>query len=64
MSLLFSNWLNEGYYEDDGRGDLTRIKDPADILRIQKEGNLYHNDGFTTDKVDENEIISLNNENN
>ena len=58
MSLLFRNWLDEGYYEEDSWGDLYRIENPVDILRVQKEGNLYHNDGFTTSKVDENEEIN------
>ena len=59
MSLLFRNWLEEGYYEEDSMGDLTRIEDPADILRAQQEGKLYQNDGMATTKVSEDENIDL-----
>jgi hypothetical protein len=59
MGLLFRNWLDEGYYEEDGMGDLTRIEDPADILRAQKEGTLYHNDGMATTQVYEDEKLDL-----
>ena len=41
MGLLFRNWLDEGYYEEDSWGDLTRIEDPDRILEAQKEGKLY-----------------------
>jgi hypothetical protein len=59
MSLLFRNWLDEGYYEEDCWVDLTRIEDPADILRAQKEGKLYQNDGMATTRVGEDENIDL-----
>ena len=35
MSLLFRNWLDEGYYEEDDWDDLTRIEDPEDIRRAK-----------------------------
>jgi len=57
MGLLFRNWLEEGYYEDDGTGDLTRITEPDDILEAQKNGRLYENDGMSTTKVYEDEEI-------
>jgi len=59
MSLLFRNWLDEGYYKEDGYDDLTRIEDRADILRAQKENTLYQNDGMTTTKVNDGENIEL-----
>jgi hypothetical protein len=59
MGLLFRNWLEEGYYEEDSWGDLTRIEDSADILRAQKEGKLYQNDGMATTKVGEDEKLDL-----
>lgn len=59
MGLLFRNWLDEGYYEEDGMGDLTRIEDPDDILRAQKEGTLYENDGMGTTKVPKDANIDL-----
>lgn len=52
MSLLFNNWLEEGYYEDDGYG-LTQVTDPQRIRELQREGCLYHNDGMATTKVHE-----------
>ena len=64
MSLLFRNWLEEGYYEEDGWGDLTRLEDPADILRAKKAGTLYENDGMATTKVPEDAKLDLNGESN
>lgn len=60
MSLLFRNWLDEGYYEEDGWGDLYRIEDPVDILRAKKAGTLFHNDGIATTQVYEDEKLNLN----
>lgn len=59
MGLLFTNWLEEGYYEEDSMGDLTRIEDPKEILEAQKQGRLYQNDGMATTKVSENENIDV-----
>ena len=64
MSLLFRNWLEEGYYEEDGWGDLTRLEDPADILRARNAGTLYENDGMATTKVPEDAKLDLNGESN
>ena len=61
MGLLFRNWLDEGYYEEDSWGDLTRIEDPDRILEAQKEGKLYQNDGMATTRVGEDEKLDLNN---
>ncbi len=59
MGLLFRNWLEEGYYEEDSMGELTKLEDPADILRAQNEGNLYQHDGMGMTKVNDDEIIDL-----
>jgi hypothetical protein len=59
MSMLFRNWLEEGYYEEDGFGDLTKITDPVEILRVQKEGRLYENDGMGTSKVHSSNNLNL-----
>jgi len=48
--MLFTNWLDEGFYEDDGYG-LTKIDDPDKLFEARKSGNLYHCDGFSTTKV-------------
>jgi hypothetical protein len=37
MGLFFRNWLDEGYYEEDSSGDLTRLEDPKDIRNAQKK---------------------------
>ena len=52
MSMLFQNWAENGYYEDDGYG-LTKVEDPARIRELQKEGSLYHHDGMGMTKVQE-----------
>jgi hypothetical protein len=57
MGLLFRNWLDEGFYEEDGWGDLYQITEPEDIYRAQKEGTLYHNDGMATTRVNEDQKI-------
>jgi len=36
MSLLFRNWLDEGYYEEDGYGNLFKIDDPIEIHKAKK----------------------------
>ena len=59
MSLLFRNWLEEGYYEEDGMGELTKVEDPAKIHELLKEGRLYEHDGMGMTKVNENDIITL-----
>ena len=64
MGLLFNNWLDEGYYEEDGMGDLTHITDIKDILKAQQKGSLYHNDGMGTTKVGENDTITIKNKGN
>lgn len=57
MSLLFRHWLDEGYYEEDAMGDLTKIEDPVEIRSVKKDGNLYHHDGYSLSKItDESEI--------
>jgi len=51
MALLFRNWLEEGYYEEDDYGDLTKIDDPTRIIESAKNGTLYENDGMAMTKV-------------
>ena len=60
MSLLFRNWLDEGFYEEDSRGDLTRLEDPAEIREAQLAGNLYEADGLGLSKVNEYDDIDIN----
>ncbi|MFA5207283.1 MAG: hypothetical protein WC428_01250 [Candidatus Paceibacterota bacterium] len=62
MSILFRNWLEEGYYEEDSWGNLTRIEDPDRIFQAQKEGTLYHNDGMATTQVYLGDKLDLNGE--
>jgi len=59
MGLLFSNWLEEGFYEEDGYGDLTRIKDPDKIHKAKKEGRLFEHDGMGMCKVNEEDEIRI-----
>lgn len=46
MSLLFRNWLDEGFYEEDEMGDLTKLESPEDIFRAARSGTLYEHDGM------------------
>ena len=64
IRLLFRNWLDEGYYEEDSWGDLTRIEEPEDIRRAKNAGTLYENDGMATTKVPEDAKLDLNGESN
>jgi len=59
MSMLFRNWLDEGYYEEDSWGGLTRIEDPQDIRRAQKNGKLYHHDGYCMTKSSDDENLNI-----
>lgn len=61
MSLLFRHWLDEGYYEEDSMGDLTKIDDPIEIRNAEKNGNLYHHDGYSLNKI---EIVNENEKSN
>lgn len=51
MGLLFRNLLDDGFYEEDGYGDLTRLDSLTEIERVAKEGNLYHHDGYSISKI-------------
>jgi len=60
MSILGSSWKAEGYYEDDGYGDMMFVDDPERIKELHKNGELYEHDGFGMSKVDNNQEINLN----
>jgi hypothetical protein len=51
MGLLFRNWLEEGFYEEDEMGDLTKIEDPIEISKAARKGNLYEHDGMGMNKI-------------
>lgn len=50
MTLLFRNWLEAGYYEEDSMGELTRITDLNEIHQARKEERLYYHDGYSLNK--------------
>lgn len=58
MSMLFRNWLDEGYYEEDSWGDLTRLDNVDDIQAAAARGTLYEHDGMGMTKVHNLIIIS------
>jgi hypothetical protein len=51
MGMLFRNWLDEGFYEEDSMGDLTRLTDPREIRRAEAEGTLFVHDGMGLSKA-------------
>jgi len=57
MGLLFRNWLEEGFYEEDGLGDMSKIEDISEILEAHKKGKLYRHDGMGLSLVRDNEEI-------
>ncbi len=57
MSLLFRNWLDEGYYEEDEWGNLYKVEDLSKLNQIKNQGNLYLNDGIATTKVNKDEEL-------
>jgi hypothetical protein len=57
--MFFRNWLDEGYYEEDSWGDLTRLEDPQDIRRAQKNVSLYHHDGYSMSKSSDDENLNI-----
>lgn len=59
MGMHFRNWLEEGYYEEDEFGDLSKIEDPYHIHKIQSEDKLYYHDGLGMTKVSISEDINL-----
>ena len=59
MSLLFRNWLEEGYYEEDSMGDLTKLDDIEKVIEAKKDGKLYYHDGYSIGKVDDNENLDF-----
>ena len=64
MSLFFRNWLDEGYYEEDSSGDLTRLEYPEDIRNAQINGTLYYHDGFSFGKAGDDELLNIEDEDN
>jgi hypothetical protein len=58
MSILGSNWLPEGYYEDDGYG-YTKVEDPERIRELQREGKLFEHDGMGMGRVENNDELSI-----
>ena len=64
MSMLFRNWLEPGYYEEDEMEDLTRLEDPIEIYRAQKAGKLYENDGMGTSKIHSSDDLNIVNDKN
>jgi capsid portal protein len=59
MGLLFNNYLDEGFYEEDSYGTLTKITNPKKIVEAQQKGALYENDGIATTKVKKDEDIVI-----
>ena len=58
--MLFRNWLDEGYYQEDDYGDLYRVENPYDLHDLQISGKLYYNDGMSTNRVDQYDDIDYN----
>ncbi len=50
MGLFFRNWLEEGFYEEDSQGDLTKITDPEVIKEAASNGTLHEHDGISMSK--------------
>ena len=59
MGLLFNNYLDEGFYEEDSYGTLTKITNHKKIVEAQQNGALYENDGIATTKVKKDEDILI-----
>jgi capsid portal protein len=59
MGLLFNNYLDEGFYEEDSYGTLTKITNPKKIVEAQQNGALYENDGIATTKVRKDQDIVI-----
>ena len=51
MSMFFRNWLEEGYYEEDSWGDMTRLDNVADIQAAASKDTLFEHDGMGMSKV-------------
>lgn len=51
MGLLFNNWAEPGYYEDDGYGGYSRVSSLEKIFEAYKKGELFHHDGMSMTKV-------------
>ena len=59
MGLLFNNYLDDGFYEEDSYGTLTKITDPKKIVEAQQNNTLYENDGIATTKVRKDQDIII-----
>jgi capsid portal protein len=59
MGLLFNNYLDDGFYEEDSYGTLTKITDPKKIVEAQQNNTLYENDGIATTKVRKDQDIVI-----
>ena len=59
MGLFHRNWLEEGFYEEDSQGDLTKLTDPKEIKDAAKRGKLYEHDGIGMSLWQQNETNKL-----
>lgn len=59
MSLLFRNWLEKGFYVEDGYGDLTKTDDINEIAEAKNDGKLYEHDGYSLNKINNEDILNI-----
>ncbi len=59
MSMFFRHWLDEGFYEEDGSGDMTRLEDPDSILEAQRAGKLREHDGTGFSEIGKHDNIDI-----
>lgn len=59
MGIFFNNWLEEGFYEEDGYGGYTKLEKADDIVKAFKNKRLYENDGMGTTQVHKLDIDDL-----
>jgi hypothetical protein len=55
--MLFTNWLEQGYYEQDSSGEIYQLNNINSIQKAFEKDNLYEHDGISLTKVEFLEII-------
>lgn len=58
MGLFNTHWLDEGYYGDDGYGDMTKLTNRDEIARAKAENKLFKHDGYGLTKIDKHEDLN------
>jgi hypothetical protein len=53
MGIFSDRYLEDGYYQEDEAGNLTRINDDTEFFQALEDGNLLKSDGYSVTPVND-----------